>query len=181
MRDGESTLSVAVSDDDHAQGGTDALVTLLEYGDYQCPACGQAYPAVKQVQRHYGNRLRFVFRNFPLSQAHPMATPAAELAEAAARLGRFWDMHDWLYENQDLWVTDPAGFGEGVHALGLDEPALEHALRDPEIAQRIRQDFMSGVRSGVNGTPSFFLDGRFLAGGLGSLADEIEAALGGSP
>jgi protein-disulfide isomerase len=94
-------LSIAVSAKDHQQGNPDAPCTLVEYGDYQCPSCGHAYPIVKRVQKHFGKRLLFVFRNFPLSQMHPYAEPAAETAEFASAHDKFWEMHDLLYENPD--------------------------------------------------------------------------------
>ena len=131
MMSGEDAiLTVPVSARDHMEGNAHAVVTLVEYGDFQCPACGMAYPAVKQIQRRYAGNLRFVFRHFPLSQAHPYARMAAELAEAAAVEGQFWPMHDWLYENQDDWVASgSAGLEAGVRALGLDEEALAATLR----------------------------------------------------
>jgi protein-disulfide isomerase len=174
----DAILAVPVSANDHIQGSADAAVTLVEYGDFQCPACGMAYPAVKQIQRRYAGNLRFVFRHFPLSQAHPFAQMAAELAEAAAMPGRFWDMHDWLYENQDAWVSNgAAGLEAGVRALDLDEEAIAATLRSPEIDARIRRDFMGGVRSGVNGTPSFYVNGFMYAGDFDSLARSIGAVI----
>src|SRR5271168_3363645 len=99
--DKSATLTPSVSERDHAEGLADAPLTLVEYGDYQCPYCGMAYPGVKKLQKTLGKKLRFVFRNFPLTQAHPYARIAAEAAEAAALLGKFWPMHDMIYENQD--------------------------------------------------------------------------------
>lgn len=172
----ESVLAVAVSADDHAQGDRSALVTLVEYGDYQCPACGQAYPLVKQIQRHYAGNVCFVFRNFPLSQAHPLAQPAAEMAEASARLGEFWAVHDWLYENQGTWTAfGAAGLVDGLRELGIDESSVTALV--PEADARIRHDFAGGVRSGVNGTPSFFVNGRLYQGDFGSLARTIGSVI----
>ncbi len=169
-----SILAVPVSASDHAQGDAAAAVTLVEYGDYQCPACGAAYPMVKKVQRHYAGNLRFVFRNFPLIQAHPFARLAAEIAEAAAILGRFWVMHDWLYENQAQWVsTGSAGLETGLGALDVDKVAFAKAARSPEIDARIRRDFMGGARSGVNGTPSFYVNGFLHQGDYTLLARTI--------
>ncbi|NCT67845.1 MAG: DsbA family protein [Rhodanobacteraceae bacterium] len=166
----DARLALPVSDSDHVQGSAHAVVTLVEYGDFQCPACGMAYPLVKQVQRHYAGNLRFVFRHFPLTQAHPYAQLAAELAEAAAVTGRFWAMHDWLYEHQDEWVPyGAAGLEAGARALGLDEEALAATLRNTAIDARIRRDFMGGVRSGVNGTPSFYVDGYLYQGDFDGL------------
>ena len=170
----DAILAVPVSAQDHAQGNARALATLVEYGDFQCPACRLAYPVLKQIQRRYAGNLRFVFRHFPLSQAHPYARMAAELAEAAAVEGQFWTMHDWLYENQDAWVLDGvAGLEAGVRALRLDEDAIAARLRTSDIDAHIRRDFMGGVRSGVNGTPSFYVNGRLFEGGFESLGRGI--------
>lgn len=174
MFSADATLSIPVSAHDHVQGNAHAAVTLVEYGDFQCPACGMAYPVVKQIQRRYAGNLRFVFRHFPLSQAHPYARMAAELAEAAAVEGGFWAMHDWLYENQDDWVaygTD--GLGAGVRALDLDPDAIAATLRNPDIDTHIRRDFMGGVRSGVSGTPGFYVNGHQFQGDSAALAHGI--------
>jgi protein-disulfide isomerase len=132
-------------------------VTLVEYGDYQCPYCGAAYPIIKEVQARMGERLRFVFRNFPISTSHPRAEQAAEAAEAAAAHGKFWEMHDLLYENQAR-LRD-----EDLHAyaerLGLDLGTFDRELAEHVYAERVHEDFMSGVRSGVNGTPTFYVNG----------------------
>jgi len=174
----EATLAVPVSSHDHVQGNAHAVVTLVEYGDFQCPACGAAYPLVKQLQHRYAGNLRFVFRHFPLSQAHPCAQMAAELAEAAAVEGRFWAMHDWLYENQDDWAPrGSAGLEAGVRALELDEQALAATLRNPDIDAHIRRDFMGGVRSGVNGTPSFYVNGYLYQGDFDTLVHSIGRAI----
>jgi protein-disulfide isomerase len=150
------TLPVA-EDRDHIQGTPDAAVTLLEYGDYQCPYCGAAYPIVKQLQEAMGDGLRFVFRNFPITTAHPHAEQAAEAAEAAAAQGRFWPMHDLLYQNQQrLSPEDLLGYAD---RLGLDTERFGHDLAEHVHAARVHDDFMSGVRSGVNGTPTFYVNG----------------------
>ena len=150
-------LTVPVGDRDHVQGPADAPVTLLEYGDYECPYCGAAYPIVKQVQAQMGDRLRFVFRNFPISTSHPHAEQAAEAAEAADAQGRFWEMHDHLYEHQrHLEPGDLRGYAS---ELGLDVDRFEDELARHVHADRVRDDFMSGVHSGVNGTPSFYVNG----------------------
>jgi protein-disulfide isomerase len=155
----EPRLTLPVADDrDHVQGPADAAVTLLEYGDYECPFCGAAYPIVKQVQETMGERLRFVFRNFPITTAHPHAEQAAEAAEAAAAQGQFWPMHDLLYENQQHLETDD--LIAYASRLGLDVPRFQRELADHVHAARVREDFMSGVRSGVNGTPTFYIDGE---------------------
>jgi protein-disulfide isomerase len=173
------TLAVPVTDDDHALGKADAPVTVVEYGDYQCPACGMAYPFVQEVLAEHGAQMRFVFRNFPLSEAHPLASMAAQVAEGAGTLGKFWPMHDWLYENQRLWTSTGAeGIADGAQAVGIEPPALAQALDDERIAARVRHDFMGGVRSGVNGTPSFFINGRLHAGGFDTLGAAVARAVG---
>ena len=149
-------LSVAVSAKDHRQGDKSAPCTLVEYGDYQCPSCGQAYPIVKRLQKHFGKRLSFVFRNFPLTQLHPYAEPAAETAEFAGSHEKFWQMHDLLYENQNR----------------LDDETKE-------FEPRVRADFSGGVRSGVNGTPTFFINGQRHDGAydFASLVEAIDLVL----
>jgi len=129
----------------------------VEYGDYECPYCGAAYPVIKDIQAQMGEGLRFVFRNFPITSSHPHAEKAAEAAEAASAQGRFWEMHDHLYEHQEHLR------GEHLHAyaqaLGMDLKRFDQDLADNVYAPRVRDDFMSGVRSGVNGTPTFFING----------------------
>jgi protein-disulfide isomerase len=153
----ELTLPVS-KERDHFQGPADAPVTLVEYGDYECPYCGAAYPIVKDVQAQMGERLRFVFRNFPITTSHPHAERAAEAAEAAAPQGRFWEMHDHLYEHQrHLEDTDLHRYAQ---ELGLDVAKFDSELAENAYADRVREDFMSGVRSGVNGTPTFYINGH---------------------
>lgn len=154
----EPALTVPVSDDrDHVQGPVDATLTLVEYGDLECPYCGAAYPIVKRIQRQLDDRLRFVFRHFPITTSHPHAEAAAEAAEAAGAQGRFWEMHDRLYENQrHLSSPDLRSYAE---ALGLELERFDDELAQHLHADRVREDFMSGVRSGVNGTPTFFING----------------------
>jgi len=132
-------------------------VTLVEYGDYECPFCGQAYPIIKAVQRHLGRRLRFVFRNFPLTEMHPHALKAAMAAEAAGAQGQFWPMHDLLYENQD--ALDERSLARYAESLRLDVERFRAELRAETYASLVHEDFMSGVRSGVNGTPTMFVNG----------------------
>jgi protein-disulfide isomerase len=151
-------LVLPVSEErDHVQGPAAAPVTLVEYGDYECPYCGAAYPIVKQVQARLGGQLRFVFRNFPITTSHPHAEQAAEAAEAAAAQDRFWEMHDHLYEHQRrLGDDDLRGYAD---ELGLDVARFSDELAEHAHAARVREDFMSGVRSGVNGTPTFYVNG----------------------
>jgi protein-disulfide isomerase len=154
----EGTLATPVSESDHTLGPADAPVTLVEYGDYECSYCGQAYPIVNDVLRQRPDKVRFVFRNFPLTQVHPRAQAAAEAAEAAGAQGSFWPMHDHLYEHQD--ALDDASLVAAAKELGLDVERFKQDLTNQTYAERVRADFMSGVRSGVNGTPTFFINGR---------------------
>jgi protein-disulfide isomerase len=154
----EAVLTMPVAEDrDHIQGPADAAVTLVQYGDYECPYRGEAYPIIKEVQARLGDSLRFVFRNFPITTSHPHAERAAEAAEAAAAQGKFWEMHDLLYENQRrLRDEDLHTYAE---RLGLDVELFDKEMADHAHAERVREDFMSGVRSGVNGTPTFYING----------------------
>ena len=154
---GTARLTLPVSQRDHQQGPETAPVTLVEYGDYECPYCGEAYPIVKEIQRRLEDRLRFVFRNFPLTQSHPHAEHAAEAAEAAAVQGKFWQMHDSLFEHQR--ALDDAHLVHYAVALHLDEETFKREMTEHVYANRVREDFLSGVRSGVNGTPTFFING----------------------
>jgi protein-disulfide isomerase len=143
---------------DHIQDSTSWKVTLLEYGDYQCPFCGEAYPIIKKVQQKFGDDLRFVFRNFPLTEVHPFAETGAEIAEAAAAQGKFWEMHDHIYENQ-RYLSNLDYFVEyAKNTLGLDGSRIKEEVVTRAHTPRIKEDFMSGIRSGVNGTPTFFIN-----------------------
>lgn len=153
----QAYLTLPVGDRDHTQGLPSASVTLVEYGDYECPYCGEAYAIVQEAQDRLGDRLRFVFRNFPLSNVHPHAEHAAEAAEAAGAQGAFWEMHDVLYEHQD--ALDDADLRHYAEELGLDLDRFDADMAGGRYAGRVREDFMSGVRSGVNGTPTFFING----------------------
>jgi len=152
-------------------------MVLVEYGDYQSPYCGAAYPIVKKIQKELGAKLRFVFRNFPITNAHPYAQWAAETAEAAAAQGKFWEMHDFLYENQ-VSLGDEALIMEYEKKLKLDSAKLNSEVAQHVHSARIQEDFMSGVRSGVNGTPTFFINGVRYDGypGFGQLVAALEKA-----
>ena len=150
-------LTVPVGPGDHVQGPVDAPVTLVEYGDYECPHCGRVYPIIKVLQKEFGNRLRFVFRNFPLRELHPLAEAAAETAEFAAEHKKFWEMHDLIFENQS--ALSERLLGQLAERLGLDANALRESMRSGEFSERVAHDFSGGVRSGVNGTPTFFING----------------------
>lgn len=149
-------LKIAVSEDDHVRGDFNAPVTLVEYGDYECPACGMAYPVVERIREHFGSKLRFVFRHFPLSTVHPLAEPAAETAEFTALHRKFWPMHDSLFLNQRQ-LSMPLLFAL-TGALELPQKELRDALASGTCAGKVQDDFLGGVHSGVNGTPTFFLD-----------------------
>ncbi len=143
---------------DHIQGTSTAKVTLVQYGDYQCPYCGEAYPIIKRVQKRFGRELRFVFRNFPITEAHPFAENGAEIAEAAGAQGKFWEMHDYLYENQQSLSNVDLFASYANDELGIDGKKLKQEVLSRKYTPRIKEDFMSGVRSGVNGTPTFFIN-----------------------
>ena len=171
------SLKVPVNDQDHVQGIADAKCTLVEYGDYECPHCGHAYPIVKRVQKHFGKKLRFVFRNFPLAEMHPNAESAAETAEFAGAHKKFWEMHDALFENQDQ-LGGPL-YLRLAQELGLPPQALREAVEKREFLSRVKSDFTGGVRSGVNGTPTFFINGKRHDASFeyADLVEAIDAAL----
>jgi len=174
------TLRPPVSEHDHAAGRADAPLTLVEYGDYQCPHCAAADPIVRAVQQALGNDLRFVFRNFPLAEMHPAAEPAAEFAEGAAVQGKFWEAHDAIF----AWSRrhGPPSLGSEAFAaiatsLQLDGAQLAADVENHRYLQRIRDDFNGGVRSGVNGTPSFFINGARFDGAPADLEAALRARL----
>lgn len=173
-----SELKIPVTSKDHIQGDETAPVILVEYGDYQCPHCGHAYPIVKRVQKRLGKRLGFVFRNFPLNEIHPNAEAAAETAEYAGANGKFWEMHDGIFENQGS-LSVPMLL-ELAGELGLSGKGLGDALNSREFAARVKSDFIGGARSGVNGTPTFFINGERFDGApeFDDLVAAIEAVLG---
>ncbi len=152
-----SSLSLSVNRNrDHIQGPDNAPVTLVEYGDYECTYCGQAYLIIKQVQNYFGDSLRFVFRNFPLTQVHPNAQKAAEAAEEAANQNKFWEMHDYLYEHQQ--ALDDKHLEKYAKIVGLNLERFNEDMKNHTHISKIREDFLSGVQSGVNGTPSFYIN-----------------------
>ncbi len=177
-----SALKRAVDVKDWAKGPADAPVTLLEYGDFECPFCGQAFWELKRLEHAVGDQVRFVFRHFPLAQAHPHATQAAEAAEAAGAQGKFWQMHDMLFTNQRaLELRDLRAYAT---ELDLDVSRFTRDLQEHRFLTKVRRDFMEGVRSSVNGTPTIFIDGErwngpytatgLLAGIHGNRAPEVE-------
>lgn len=151
-------LTPPVSSKDHAQGTAHAQVSLVEYGDFQCSYCGRAYPIVKRLQKHFGKELLFIFRNFPLSELHEFAMAAAIAAEAAGKQHKFWEMHDIIYERQDQLSNE--ALVDFAQELGLDMEVFSRDCGDEAVTSKVDADFESGVRSGVNGTPSFFINGH---------------------
>jgi len=153
-----SVLTHDVDDRDHVRGPHDAPVTLVEYGDFQCPHCRRAAPIVEELAQRFPDQLRIVFRHFPLSEVHPLARAAAEASEAAAAQGRFWEMERLLFQRQPEFERQH--LLEYASELGLDVKRVARELDDERYAGRIDADVLSGVRSGVNGTPTFFLNRR---------------------
>ena len=169
-------LRFPLNENDHVIGPADAPVTLLEYGDYQCPHCQAAWPQVELVLRHFGQDLRYAYRHFPISTLHPLAQPAAECAEFAGAHGLFWEMHSAIYANGHQ-LSGPTLFAIASR-LQLDVAELRQALQHGDYAPKVRADFLSGVRSGVNGTPCFFVNGERHDGSYAAadLAAAIDAA-----
>jgi protein-disulfide isomerase len=152
-----TSLQPPVNGGDHAAGDLQAPLILVEYGDYQCPDCHRAFPVVEKVQKAFGDKLCFVFRHFPLANLHPLAKLAAAAAEAAGRQGKYWEMHRLLFKRQP--EVKEGNLVRWADELGLRAAEFKTDLADPGIHQKIEQDFVSGARSGVNGTPTFFING----------------------
>lgn len=158
------TTNIKATWADHFYGSEMAPLEMIEYGDYQCPYCGLAYPMVKSIQQQFGKDLRFVFRNFPWSKIHPQAFAAAVATEAAAMQNRFWEMHDIVFENQQaIMEEDLMRFAE---ELGINTAQFERDMKRAELAEKVRNDFESGIRLGVNRTPTFFVNGKRYEGHL---------------
>jgi protein-disulfide isomerase len=178
MNPGVATLDPPVDPGrDHVRGPADAPVTLVEYGDFQCPYCGDAYPVVQDLVERFGDSLRFVFRHMPLDDLHPRAHAAALASEAAAAQGRFWEMHDRLFEHQRRLADDD--LRAHAEALGLDVGRFAADLTDPANEEKVSADFRSGAGSGVPSTPRFFVNGVIHLGSASypELAEAIEAQL----
>jgi protein-disulfide isomerase len=172
-------LTVPVSPTDHVLGPDHAPVTLVEYGDFECSNCKQAAPAVKLLLDRFANRLRVVFRHFPLEEAHPHALIAAQAAECAAGQSKFWQMHDLLFDHQQhLKLKDLHGYAE---RLQLDMSRYVAEMDDEIYLQRVREHIAGATHSGVRNTPTFFVNGKIhdVSFGLHSLVDAVEAALHG--
>jgi protein-disulfide isomerase len=153
----DAHLSIPVGPEDHSAGPADAKLTVVEYGDYQCPYCGQAYPIVKKLQKEFGDSLRLIFRNLPLADMHPHAEAAAEVAEAVALQGKFWEIHDTLYENQGDLST--AALRRYIEEVGADVARATKVIEGGGPRKRVEADFEGAIRSGANGTPTFFVNG----------------------
>lgn len=152
----------AVTDTDWSKGGKDAKVTVVEYGDFQCPACGSYYPIVKNLNKEFGDKLRIVFRHFPLTQIHPNAQMAAQAAEAAGLHGKFWEMHDLLFEKQKDWssLSDPKPkFRTYAEQIGLDGNQFDKDLTSAQVKDLVAEDVRTANAAKVNATPTFFLNG----------------------
>lgn len=171
-------LTQPVADRDHILGPEDAPITLVEYGDLECPYCRQVSPVIRELRNRLGGRVRYVFRHFPIRTSHPHAQLAAEAAEAAGVQGKFWEMQDLLLEHQD--ALDISHLVEYASQLDLDLEQFKQDLEQHVYVERVKEDFHSGVRSGVNGTPTFFINGTRYDGAwdLESLLDAVEKPLG---
>jgi protein-disulfide isomerase len=170
-------LSAPVTARDHVRGAMDAPIQLVEYGDYECPYCGRAFWVIRQLQARLGDRLAFVFRNFPLTEVHPRADSVARALEAAAAQGFFWEMHDRFYEHQhELEGLDLAEHAERV---GLDVERWRKDMKDTRFRDRVREDVATGLSSGVTGTPTFFINGTRYEGShdFDSMLGAIERSL----
>lgn len=168
-----SNLKIAVNDSDYIQGNQDAKVVVVEYGDYECPHCAHAHQVLKNLVDYFDGQVALVFRNFPLTESHAMAYPAAIAAEAAAKQDKFWEMNDALFENQDE-LGDKL-FGQLAKRLGLDMQQFQNDLKESsELEEKIDADFEGGMRSGVNGTPSFYINGEKFDGGPEDLFEMLK-------
>lgn len=154
---GDYELVLAISERDHARGPDSAPVTVVEYGDYQCPQCGEVYLEMEKLIKILGDQMRFIFRQYPYAKLHPQAELAAEAAEAAGAQGRFWDMHDLLFQHQDALTEDHLLEYAGLLQLDLGRFCWE--LKNRVYRERVREDFRSGVLNLVFSTPSLFING----------------------
>jgi protein-disulfide isomerase len=160
-------LNRPVGQTDHSQGTAKAAIEIVEYGDFECPDCGDAHQTVKKIEQVFGNQIRFVFRNFPLTDIHPYAMAAAMAAEAAGLQHKYWEMHNLIFQNQDRLSEDI--FIQLANSIGLAPQKFKEDLHLKGLQEKIASDFDSGVRSGVNGTPTFFINGQKFDGGADDL------------
>ena len=162
---GSDNLAISISainDSENIKGDKEALATLIEYSDFQCPACGSYYPILKKVTEDLSAKVRFAYRHFPLPQ-HKNAKLAATVAEAAGKQGKFWEMHDLIFQNQSDWSEEKNAailFAKYAQDIGLDLARFQTDIASDEIKTKIENDYKSGVKAGVNSTPSFFLNGK---------------------
>jgi len=162
---GSDNLAITVSainDNENTKGDKEALAALIEYSDFQCPACGSYYPILKKITEDLGAKVRFAYRHFPLPQ-HKNAKLAATVAEAAGKQGKFWEMHDLIFQNQSDWSEEKNAavlFAKYAKDIGLDLARFQTDIASDEIKAKIENDYKSGVKAGVNSTPSFFLNGK---------------------
>ncbi|MET0465945.1 MAG: thioredoxin domain-containing protein [Chitinophagaceae bacterium] len=168
-------LKPPVSKTDHLLGENEAAIEIVEYGDYQCPYCREAHPVIKRFMKEFQGHVKFVFRNFPLKEIHRFADIAARAAESASLQGKFWQMHDAIYENQEQ--LNEAFLFTLAEALSLDKQKFEQDLRSSFLEARIDADLESGIRSGVNGTPTFFINGKKFDGDATDVLNLLKAAL----
>jgi protein-disulfide isomerase len=166
-------LTVPITERDHSLGPGNAPATLLEYGDFECPHCGRAYPIVQGIRRYMGEQLRFVYRHFPLVEAHPHAEHAAEASEAAGAQGRFWEMHDILFRNQHALEDEDLVLYAA--RIGVDAQRVAREVAAGTYTRKVRDDFRGGIRSGVNGTPTFFINGYRYDGDWADTVEFIQA------
>ncbi len=165
------SLKPSINKNDHVQGNDTTGLIIVEYGDYQCPYCGAAYPILKELMSEFGSQIKFVFRNFPLSEIHQYARPAAIAAEAANLQGKFWEMHDAIYENQE-YLNETFLF-ELAEKVGINILQFKEDIQKTELEEKVNADFESGIISGVNGTPSFFINDKKFEGNAMDLLELI--------
>jgi protein-disulfide isomerase len=172
------TLAVPVNQTDHAMGPATARITLVEYGDFECPSCGQAYPAVGMLLKHFEGRMRFVFRHFPLREVHPHAELAAEAAEAAGAQGKFWEMHALLFGHQSHLKAK--SLREYAEKIELNMTRYDAEMQDHVYLQRVQEQIAGGSKSGVRSTPAFYVNSALhdASFGFAQLEKAIERVLG---
>ena len=169
------SLHPAVNNSDHLKGNLNANLEIVEYGDFECPHCAAAHPIIEKIMKEFGRQIKFIFRNFPLSEMHANAREAAKAAEAAGLQGKYWEMHNSIFENQEY--LQPNDFVKRAEKLGLDIQKFKMDMQNPIIGDKIDSDFESGIRSGVNGTPSFFINGNKFDGDASNLYQLIQESI----